>query len=365
LTDFSGVNLSTIPLSLIVFVCYVKYLKYEMKGGGHLWNHFQAICCVLLCYFPQPSFQDCPINDCGSCGFLPTLSCGCNIIDGKIPIDCCTNNAVFPKFPYTSFANPITTVSIYGTFTTIPDDAYYLLISMNYAFVCLQQFSKIATNLTTYEDTFVTVNQDGIQALQFFYYNPTNLSIMSNNRYITSLTIQKADLATIPYDSIYHFPALDYLDLSNNKLTNVPSNSFNVSTRSTVTIDVSFNQITKLATNAFQLTSLDNEITLNAKNNSLASLDYDAFNLTSTYYISIDVSNNKITKVDEEFSKLIQASEYFQLNLSNNPLPCDSTVQWMSTFVICPPVAIILAGTELCPNGESLYDYLVPYAKCG
>jgi Leucine-rich repeat (LRR) protein len=206
------------------------------------------------------------------------------------------------------------------------------------------------------------MSPNGIGALQFFYYNPTNLSIMSNSQNIPSLTIQLTNLATIPFDTINHFPALNYLDLSNNRLTNVPSNSFSGS--SLVTVDISFNRITKLGTNAFQSTS-SSPISFNAKNNSLASLDYDAFNLTSTYYISIDVSNNKITKVDEEFSKLIQASEYFQLNLSNNPLPCDSTVQWMSTFVICPPVAIILAGTELCPNGESLYDYLVPYAKCG
>jgi Leucine-rich repeat (LRR) protein len=253
---------------------------------------------------------------------------------------------------------------------------------------------------------------------------------MSNSQNIPSLTIQKANLTTIPFDSINHLSALNYLDLSNNILTNIPSNSFNGSSlvtidlsrnqltnvqsnsfsgsslatidlsynqltnvqsnsfsgsslatvdlsknqltnvqsnsfsgSSLVTVDVSFNQITKLATDAFQSASTS-PISFNAKNNSLTSLDYDAFKLTSPS-ISIDVSNNKITEVDEQFSIWIQASTSFVLNLSNNPLPCDATVQWMGTFVICPPVRIILAGTELCPNGQPVYDYLIPYAKCG
>jgi len=184
---------------------------------------------------------------------------------------------------------------------------------------------------------------------------------VSNNQNITSLTIQKANLATVPLDAINHFPALNYLDLSNNKLTTVQLNS--PSNPLLAYVDISFNQVVQLGANAFQSTS-SSPINFNAKNNSLTSLNYDAFNLTSTS-ISIDVSNNKITEVDEEFSKWIQASTSFVLNLSNNPLPCDSTVQWMGTFVICPPVNIILAGTELCPNGESVYDYLIPYAKCG
>jgi len=115
--------------------------------------------------------------------------------------------------------------------------------------------------------------------------------------------------------------------------------------------------------NTFQSSS-QSPISFFANNNLLTELSTDPFNLASGS-ITIDVSFNRITYVNESFSKWIQAASSFILNLSNNLLPCDATIQWMANFVICPPVKIIFAQTDVCPNGEPIYDYLIPYAKCG
>jgi hypothetical protein len=340
-------------------------------------GRFQFVCFVLIAYYPHISFQDCPKGNWHGCPANDECYCINN------PLDIYCDWGDFPVFPLFSYYNSenISLVSVYGTFTNIYDNAYYLLKTLNEATVCLQQQQGRPSTLMTYEDTFATTNPKGITSLQFFYFNPINLTTVSNNQDITSLLIQKSNLGIFPVDAINHFPNLNTLDLTNNMISTVQLNSASNSLLQSITlnhnqitqimisgpsfsnVDVSYNQLTTLATPSFQSSS-SSPINITANNNLLISISINAFNFTSKS-ISIDVSNNKITSVDQGFSKWIQASTNFTLNLSNNPLPCDSSIQWMGTFIICSPAKIIIAMTETCPNGEPVYDYLAPYAKCG
>lgn len=203
------------------------------------------------------------------------------------------------------------------------------------------------------------MKMNGIVSLQFLYYNPTNLVTVSTNQDITSLVIRLSNLETVPVDAIYHFPNLKALDLSNNVLSKVDINAF--AGRVLVYVDVSYNKLATLATNSFQSSS-SLPVTVKATNNLPPATNNTAFNFASKS-ISIDVSFNKITIVDPGFSKWIRDSTNFMLNLSWNLLTCDSSIQWMGTFAICPPLKIIIDKNEMCANGELVYNYLIPYAE--
>jgi len=332
------------------------------RGGGSS-TTFLLLCYAMVCLVPQQVVLDCPCPE--GAPYYCESGCPCNSGRCYCPtsseITCysgCSGSNVFPTFTIYNTA-PISQVTIFGSFTAIYDNAFYLLTNMELANVCLSSQTSGSQILTTYPDTFQTANTNGISTLSFFQYNPQNLSTMSNNQYVTSLTIQKANLFSVP-DSVKIFPALTQLDLSNNQISNF---TFDPSSLKTLTnIDLSYNQITKLEPNSLQLNSWSSK-TIKINNNQLVSLPFNAFNMT-TNSTTIDASNNKITAVDADFSKWLSSLVNNTLNLSNNPLPCDSTIQWMATFVICQPAKIILARTETCDDGEPVYDYLIPYAKC-
>lgn len=117
----------------------------------------------------------------------------------------------------------------------------------------------------------------------------------------------------------------------------------------TISIDLSYNEISTLQANAFLYNSM--AITfIGLSNNLIMELNNDTFDVTS-YYNTIDASNDRITSVDQGFSKWLDTSANKMINLSNNPLPCDSKIQRMAIYVICPPLKIILARTE-SPDGQ-------------
>lgn len=319
-----------------------------------LFKNIQVMCSLLL-FVLEPTLQSCP-GIMGTGCAVNSRFCYCYTAKGNMQIGCSGySNNEFPSFSYFT-STPISLVTTYGEFTNVYDNSYYLLTTMSNATVCLENYASKPTNLTTYETTFETTNPTGISSLMFFYYNPQNLTTMSNKQGITSLTIQNANLLMVP-DVVPQFTNLNTLDLSKNQISQI-----NIASSSLSYIEFSYNQIVNLDTNSFQLSSLV-RISIIIKNNWLTELKYASFHISSKS-VTIDVSNNKITSVDPQFATWLQSSANCILNLSGNELPCDSTVQWMANFVICAPAKILLTRTEKCLSGETLYNYLKQYATC-
>jgi len=297
-------------------------------------------CIITILYFPPSIVLQCTgcpsypctggcnaVNDDCTCQY-PTFAC-CMMYGGP-----CNEFYTFPVFKNNPNAGQINKVVIGGMFTTIYDNSFYTLSTMKQASVCIYRLYGYPTILNVYEYTFDTVNEDGIVSLAFGSYNPLNLTVMSNNQYLTSLEISGAGIQSVPYDTIYHFPVLTKVDLNSNEISEIPTliNSSSLSV-------INFHQ------------------------NSLAQLTGNEFNFNAL--TNLDVSNNKIQMVNEGiFSKWLSASSTNVLNLSGNKLPCDSTIQWMATFAFCQPTQVILATSDLCPSGQPLIEYLSPYANC-
>jgi hypothetical protein len=112
------------------------------------------------------------------------------------------------------------------------------------------------------------------------------------------------------------------------------------------------------------LTDFTSLTTLSLTQNVLTTLETAYFHLPSL--TSIVASYNSISTVDPLFSKWLSHSAGNILNLNyNGRWQCDSSLQWMASYVICSPRQIIVdVQTALCQNGDPLVNWFVSYAKC-
>jgi len=282
--------LTTFIFSLIL--CTAHSYPSCSAGPGMCWlPGFQSLCLSGICNcFGEPPWG--PSGDTAQCMVGNT----------------------FPSFPYSSTPT-LLCIEVDGSFDTIYDNSFYLLVSLTKATVYVGRLggSYPVINLTTYENSFATQNPNAITTLVFNGYNPLNLSIMSNSQNIVELAITCANLQSVP-ESIKHFSSLK---------------------------KVSF------------------------ENNNLASIEFDSFNIPSLSSISVD--SNNIVSIDPQFDTWLKSTNTNMLDISyNGPFLCDNSTQWMANFAVCSPIQIILSGKEMCQSsGQPFLSYLVDYAKCG
>lgn len=244
------------------------------------------------------------------------------------------NDIVFPEFTfYTTY--PVSEVVVVGSFTAVYDNAFYLLMDMANANICLEwSGASYQHSLTTYENTFLTKSTNGIGNLTFYYFTDLNISIWSNTKYIPELNIYYGQLSAVP--DLKRFTSLQTVSFYSSDITSLQPTDFDLA--SLVTIDVRYNALTALNANAFNFKSLK----------------------------IIYAENNKIATVDPRFSEWLASSVHNQIRLNENgPFQCDSDLQWMGTYIICPPqTQILVTVTASCLTGETLINYLIPYAAC-
>lgn len=165
--------------------------------------------------------------------------------------------------------------------------------------------------LTTFNNTFRTLNPNGITALSFFVYWPT-VWTFSNAQFITSLTTVYAYQSSTSFDVLKNFPALTNFDVSVPEMTTVDTTWF-------------------------------------AKINTLKYL-----NINYNYYYTI-------SRVDPAFS------DWFSDNPNNlfyfiyNTIQCDSSVQWMAKYALCKPYQLVINNTVCATTQEPFYLYLLSF----
>jgi len=303
-----------------------------------LLGYFFLICSIVPCFCFQAA---CGIYD-GSGPVCPfDATCHCSSPNNDTELYCGTTLTAFPIFTYGD-SSPITFVFVEGySYTVIYDNSFFLLMNLMDATICIINYEVAyygpgseTLQLTTYNNTFLTYNQGGITSLYFYGYNPLNISTISNSRDIELLSIEGGLMTAAP--NLQTFTTLKSVDLSSNSIAMLQPNDFNLS--SLTSVDISYNLLTNLNSDAF--TFYGSLITLNAQ-------------------------NNRITTVDSGFSKWLSLSASNILNLNNNPpFQCDSNLQWMASYVICPPQQIQVLTTATCQTGEPLINFLIPFAKC-
>lgn len=143
------------------------------------------------------------------------------------------------------------------------------------------------------------------------------------------------------------------VSLNGNRIMSIETTSFiNCST-----VSLNNNKISLILPSTF-----NNSVSVSLNNNQLTTIQLAGFSSDTLQFL--DVSNNKISSVDKTFSAWLWSSTKNILNLSNNALPCDTSIQWMANFVICQPNQIKLSGNELCQSGQTIWDYLATFSDC-
>lgn len=171
----------------------------------------------------------CPSNTCQTkCPFSDI--CSCDTINDRLSVSCgiCNGSPTLTQFPVFTYYNglPIAQLSVSGVFTEIEDNSIYLLNTLVSAKICIQQQHNQITELTTYDNSFLTQSQYGISEMAFYNYNPTNLSTMSNTAGVDKITVWYSNIDKVP-DWIDHFPNIYIIDLSYNNLASVGYLTFN------------------------------------------------------------------------------------------------------------------------------------------
>lgn len=230
--------------------------------------------------------------------------CICSNASGKWSVYC-NVSTTFPVFASSDM--PISTMLITGQYSVINDNAFFPLTGLTNADITMQSTKNSSTTMITFANTFLTQNPNAISGLYFSGYNPADLYLVPSNSELISLSVQNANLVSVIY-SISNFPNLLSIDYSHNRLTVAPAQVFNLSPLRTIWLEY-----------------------------------------------------NNFTKVDNGFSTWLQVNPSNFLSMAFNPIPCDSTAQWMANFAVCKPVQIGLQGIY-CTNNATLIDYLTPYA---
>lgn len=139
-------------------------------------------------------------------------SCGYNMFLTELPL-------------FNFYHNPISAMSVCGAFSAIYDNSFYLLENLTNSDICIEEYFSNPTTLITYKNTFITKNPNGIRSLNFYYYNPVNLSTMSNPDNIRSVLVQYSGIQTVP-DWIDHFPSAVSINLDNNQIRVIENETF-------------------------------------------------------------------------------------------------------------------------------------------
>lgn len=317
---------------------------------------------VLSCLTPSALTAYCYGAGTTPCTFTnPTDKCFCDTIGVIIKntyITCGpSEDGSFPVIPYYA-SGQIASFSVIDSFSSIDDNAIYGLANLTQGTLCIENSNGVQSDLTTYDNSFLTVNPNGVTTLAFYYYNPLNLSTMANNKYVTSIGIALSSLSKIP-DYLIHFPALAVLTLSQNQIKNLQFDGSQL--KNLMQLDVSGNQISTLETNAIIRSTFMSFIDLSY--NQLTNLNYDAIGNIDGL-LNLQVSNNQLKSVDSQYSKWLSYSKHNYLDVSNNKnFACDSTTQWMAKHVHCYPMQINVT-LSTCQSGVPLSTYLLPYANC-
>lgn len=277
----------------------------------------------------------CPFNEVCQCTYdatINSLSAICSIQDSND----------FPTFTYYSTYR-IAEITIEGNFSVIPDNSFYLLASMSKTAITIKPLIITITArpfpITLYDNSFLTVNSDGVYSLEFDRYDPINLSTMSNTQAVQTLTITGGGLTSIP--NLKPFTSLGTVLLFDNLITSLQPGDFGLNTLTFVEISSSIFSEGKLST-----------------------LNSNAFDFTRLTYIL--ALNNAISTMDVGFSKWLGSSALYVIDLEGNNADwqCDSNLQWMADFVICATQQIKVDKKAACVSGGLLTDFLSPYAKC-
>lgn len=319
-------------------------------NAGKLLIKFRLIFCFFALYYPLLCYSQCPLQNYGDycCSADDKCICSgtaiaCNYVDD------------FPIFSYCT--NTFHSVSVLGNgISAIYDNSFYLLANMTNATVCLSNPYGYVETVTTYSETFRTEKKNGIKELYFYSYNPVNISTMSNSDEIQLLSITSAELETVP--DLRPFTSLSTAIFDYNKIVTVEKHTFNNPRLTQVSLNG--NPVTEIEPKAFSSGSI---YSIDLSNTKMSSLISDGFNFTSLKEILAE--NNNITYIDPKFSNWLSLSTNNTINLEyNQPYPCDSSMQWMASYVVCPPQQILIHSNALCESGEPMLNYLINYAKC-
>jgi len=311
----------------------------------------------------QLVFPTCVTNNATApvCSFAPECTCTTNN-NGKVSVFCNGSQTTFPKFTFYDGA-PITSIYIIGNYTVVYDNSFYLLTTMANAVICLQQSYNAQTLLTIFDNTFATASSNGITALWFAYFAPSNISTLSNSQMIQYINVAGGGLQSLP--SLASYTSLITASFPNNKISVLPSNAFDIA--SLTYIDISDNTISVLPSNAFNSASL---IYIDISYNKITSLNSDAFNFDSLK--SIVAQYNQIATIDSGFKNWLDLCRKNNINLQNGAgrWICNSNLKWIANYTECESqmpynITQIFIGPDwfdiYCTNGNLLYSWLSPY----
>lgn len=337
------------------------------------WYFFVVYCLKLSC----THFQ-CATTSNNVCSFNDQCKCSTSASDSSDLVYCKSDNGDFPKF--TDFSLPITSLNIIGAFSSITDNSFYALANMTRATVCIQTLG-MKHDLLVYDDSFKTMNKDGIETLLFNGYYPADISTLSNSAYIRNLCINNAGVMSLPnfdsftslvyanfdYNSIsaidgyaFHVDSLTQVSLQQSNIISIKQYAFNGPSIDTVIL--TGNKIYILETNVFSGGSISN---VDISNNLLSKLESSSFNLESLTYIN--ASYNRISNIDYGFFEWFSKSKANTISLQGfTPFQCNSSMQWMANFIICdyPNSQIQVSDGTHCQSGGYVFDYLTPFADC-
>ena len=134
-------------------------------------------------------------------------------------------------------------------------------------------------------------------------FNLTNLK---------TLNISNNQITEIPKE-IFNLTNLTYLDISNNKIKEIPKEIFNLT--NLTDLYVSNNQISEMPKEICNLTNLTD---LYVSNNQISEIPKEIFNLTNlTNLTDLDISNNQIKEIPKE---IVNLSDLYDLDISNNQI---------------------------------------------
>ncbi|VDO05070.1 unnamed protein product [Rodentolepis nana] len=161
---------------------------------------------------------------------------------------------------------------------------------------------------------------------------------------LTYLRITSSGIERINPDAFYNLKQLTYLDLSKNRLTFIEGGTFRGLNLKKLIL--SGNIGLKLATTAFSGANIFNFV---AKDCDIGFISYSTLKQAGIRHVNL--VNNRIRSISEEFSDIIQPSDgtWGSIDLSNNSLVCDCSLLWLAQLL--EKQRRYLEGTSTDPLG--------------
>lgn len=251
----------------------------------------------------------------------------------------------------------------------------------------------------------VDASNNGIYQILDFSFCECNTVGACPNTAITTLYFDLNPMSNLSVNAFANLPNLIYLEFDQGALTSVPTSAIN-KLSNLVSIDLSRNAIKTIEPNAFlgmesmyyiyfdynpimsidagafngltQMTSLPLanlplktiDLLITYGMTSLKTLSFTTFPQLTTVELSdytklpqslqvINMTNSPVNTISSDVQYWLSSSKDKYLDISYNVnLTCDSTINWMATFVCCSPVQILASGAACATSKQALTSYL-------